>query len=81
MQVDGQPDLHDVTTSTSWMTVVKSTIADDVIAMVTASEQVAMDVAMALGEFNREVLVAVSLPVVFCIQNEFRIIFINLCLV
>ena len=50
-----------MTTSTSWMTVVKSTIADDVIAMVTASEQVALDVAMALGEFNREVLVAVSL--------------------
>jgi len=54
------------------MTVVKSTIADDVIAMVTASEQVALDVAMALGEFNQEVLVAVSLSMVFYIQNEFR---------
>lgn len=60
VDVDGQPDLQEVTTSTSWMNMVKSTIADDIIAMVTASEQVALDVAMALGEFNREVLVADS---------------------
>ena len=43
------------------MNVVKSRVADDVIAMVTASEQVSMDVAMALSELNRDVLVAVSI--------------------
>ena len=46
------------------MNVVKSRVADDVIAMVTASEQVSMDVAMALSELNRDVLVAVSKYVV-----------------
>lgn len=60
LQVAGQPDLQEVTTSTSWINAVKSSIADDIIAMVTAYEQVSIDVAMALGEFNRDVLVAVS---------------------
>ena len=60
LQVDGQPDLQEVTTSTNWMNAVKSSIVDDIIAMVTAYEQVSIDVAMALGEFNRDVLVAVS---------------------
>ncbi|KAI0234441.1 Cadherin-like and PC-esterase domain-containing protein 1 [Lamellibrachia satsuma] len=60
VDVAGQPDLQEVTTSTSWINAVKSSIADDIIAMVTAYEQVSIDVAMALGEFNRDVLVADS---------------------